>query len=99
MATYRELLVQKAALDAQVEKVREEERGAIIIEIRQKMNEYQITVDEIGGGRKGKKSIKTARSAVAPKYQDPATGATWSGRGKAPHWIKDTVNRDKFLIS
>jgi DNA-binding protein H-NS len=24
---------------------------------------------------------------VAPKFKDPATGATWTGRGKAPKWI------------
>ena len=31
---------------------------------------------------------------VAPKYRDPATGQTWTGRGKAPKWIdgKDRSN-------
>jgi DNA-binding protein H-NS len=35
---------------------------------------------------------------VAPKYRDPATGKTWTGRGRAPTWLegKDKV---KFLIS
>ena len=27
------------------------------------------------------------RSDVKPVYRDPATGATWSGRGQAPSWI------------
>jgi len=35
---------------------------------------------------------------VAPKYRDPATGKTWTGRGKAPKWI-DGKDRSKFLIA
>jgi DNA-binding protein H-NS len=27
-------------------------------------------------------------SAVAPKYRDPATGDTWSGRGRMATWLK-----------
>ena len=27
-------------------------------------------------------------SAVAPKYRDPATGETWSGRGRMATWLK-----------
>jgi DNA-binding protein H-NS len=28
------------------------------------------------------------RSVVAPKYRNPATGETWTGRGDAPPWIE-----------
>jgi DNA-binding protein H-NS len=31
------------------------------------------------------------------KYRDPATAATWSGRGRVPNWIAGK-NRDEFLI-
>ncbi|GJH13681.1 H-NS histone family protein [Caballeronia novacaledonica] len=31
-------------------------------------------------------------------YRDPKSGATWSGRGRAPGWIADAKNRDRFLI-
>ena len=43
-----------------------------------------------GGTRTGGK--------VAPKYRDPATGQTWTGRGKAPKWI-DGKDRSKYLIA
>jgi DNA-binding protein H-NS len=33
-------------------------------------------------GRKGKPLGK-----VAPKYRDPQTGSTWSGRGLKPRWL------------
>jgi DNA-binding protein H-NS len=55
---------------------------------------------------KGPKGIKTKSNGATrkkyvrvPKYKDPASDATWSGMGHAPHWIKDAKNRDKFLIA
>jgi DNA-binding protein H-NS len=39
---------------------------------------------------------------VAPKYRDPKTGDTWSGRGARPRWlvarIKAGKKADDFLI-
>ncbi len=29
------------------------------------------------------------RKKVRPKYFDPISGATWSGRGKVPRWLID----------
>ena len=34
---------------------------------------------------------------LAPKYMDPVTKKTWSGRGKAPAWIKEG-KREDYLI-
>ena len=34
---------------------------------------------------------------VAPKYRNPATGETWTGRGKAPKWIQNQ-DREQFAI-
>ncbi|WMY11291.1 H-NS family nucleoid-associated regulatory protein [Paraburkholderia phenoliruptrix] len=31
-------------------------------------------------------------------YRDPKTGATWSGRARAPAWIANAKDRSKFLI-
>jgi DNA-binding protein H-NS len=32
-------------------------------------------------------------------YQDPKSGATWSGRGRAPAWIANVKDRSKFLVA
>jgi DNA-binding protein H-NS len=40
-----------------------------------------------------------ARGPQPAVYRDPKTGATWSGRGRAPAWIAEAKNRDRFLIS
>lgn len=52
--------------------------------------------------KKTEKKTTSARAGkklnLVPKYQDPDTGATWTGHGKAPGWIRDVENRDAFLI-
>jgi DNA-binding protein H-NS len=39
---------------------------------------------------------------AAPKYRDPVSGATWSGRGKVPRWMRHLIEqgakRDDFRI-
>lgn len=47
------------------------------------------------GVRKG----NYVRGPQVPKYRDPATGATWSGRGRAPAWLANVEDRTAFLIS
>jgi DNA-binding protein H-NS len=48
---------------------------------------------------KAKKPGNYVRGPQPPKYRDPKTGATWSGRGLAPAWLKGVKNRAKFLIA
>jgi DNA-binding protein H-NS len=61
-----------------------------------KMAEYAITVDDIS--RRMKQRGQGIHTRVPPKYRDPVSGKEWSGRGKAPKWIRDHTNRDGFLI-
>ncbi|WP_321943912.1 H-NS histone family protein [Paraburkholderia tropica] len=35
---------------------------------------------------------------IVPKFRNPKTGETWSGMGRAPVWIREAKNRDRFLI-
>ncbi len=44
----------------------------------------------------GKKGQPTG--AQAPKYLDPLSGKTWSGRGPAPAWLAAVEDRNVFLI-
>jgi DNA-binding protein H-NS len=48
-----------------------------------------------------KKAAKPGRYVRGPQpalYRDPASGATWSGRGKAPAWLASAKDRTSFLI-
>lgn len=96
MLTYRELKEQTEALAQQAEEARVAELDSVITAIREQIAEYGITPDQLFGRRYAVAS-KTRRPVV-PKYRDPKTGATWTGRGKAPRWIAGAKNRDHFLI-
>ncbi|KWE28944.1 H-NS histone family protein [Burkholderia territorii] len=96
MATYLELKAQADALARQAEEVRLAELDSIIASMREQIAEYDITPEQLFGRRRAGQSDKRAK--VAPKYRDPKTGTTWSGRGKPPQWIASAKNRDRFLI-
>ena len=65
--------------------------------VRELVAEYGLTAQDVFPGRAAKAAGKPA-SKVAAKYRDPATGQTWTGRGKAPKWI-DGKDRNQFLIA
>lgn len=95
MSTYKQIQDQIKQLQHQAEELRKKELGNAISQIKSIMAEYGITTADLGMGTK-KKSTRP-RAPLAPKYRNPTTGETWSGRGKAPKWI-DQKNREKYLI-
>ena len=99
MATYEELMAKKKALEAHLEEVRANEIAGVIDQIQNLMAEYGLTVDDITKRRRGRPAGSGAKtkSALSPKYRDPKTGKTWSGRGRAPSWLGKNPNR--FLIA
>src|SRR5262249_24532974 len=44
-----------------------------------------------------------AAAAIKPKYRDPATGETWSGRGRMATWLKHKLDAgediEKYRVS
>lgn len=106
MTTYQELLVQKYALEKQsadlerqLQEARKAERASVISQIRQLLTQNELTVDDLGGQSSGGKTRKTSTAgrAVAPKYRDPITGNTWSGRGLKPKWVEAALATGKTL--
>jgi DNA-binding protein H-NS len=98
MSTYKELKAQAEALLKQAEAARRAEIASVVAEIQARMKEYGITLDDLKGGAKKTK----ATTAVAAKYRNPATGESWSGRGRAPRWLAEEMakgrSKDEFLI-
>jgi len=104
MATYKQLMAEKEALEAQLAEVRVTEIAGVIEKIQGLMAEYGLTTDDIATKRRrGRpagakaKPVTKVKSELPPKYMDPKTGATWSGRGRAPAWLGK--NRTRFLIA
>jgi DNA-binding protein H-NS len=60
------------------------------------MQSFGLTTEDYVNFMGDYKPKRTIAKAV-PKYKDPASGITWSGRGKAPAWIKGQ-DYTKFLI-
>ncbi|HTH75826.1 MAG TPA: H-NS histone family protein [Trinickia sp.] len=94
MATYRQLVEQMSKVQAQMEAAREKELASTIEQIKAQIEEYGITAEELGFASKRTASRKTG--GLPPKYRDPKTGKTWSGRGRVPAWLGK--RREKFLI-
>lgn len=98
MTTYKELLAQREALEQQIAEARRNEISQAVAEIREKVTMYGLTATDIFGGPvTAKRSSSTLGKTVPPKYRNPNTGETWTGRGKPPKWIADQ-NRDQYLI-
>lgn len=102
MATYSELMAQAQALMAQAEQARKEELSAAVADIKAKMNQFGITIADLGGSGTGsKKAVKTKSSAPA-KYRGP-NGELWAGGpGRKPEWVRAVLASGKdiseFLI-
>ena len=99
--SYKELLKQREALEQQINEARRRELSDAVAQVRSLVAEYGLTAQDVfPAGRspsaKGTRS-STAGTKVAPKYRNPATGETWTGRGKAPRWIQNE-DREKFVI-
>lgn len=96
MPSYKDLLAQRQALDAQIESARQSELSTAISRVREMVTEFGLTEQDVFG-RIGRAPSSAKGKSVAAKYRDPATGSTWSGRGKPPKWIAGQ-DREKFAI-
>lgn len=98
MANLQQLLEQKAAIEKQIAEARQNEVKDAIARARAIIDQFGLTAaDLFGGGKRGRKAGGSGGGKVAPKYRDPATGATWTGRGRTPKWMEGK-NKDAFLI-
>lgn len=98
MSQYAELKAQIAKLQAQADEARRSEVANVIAEIKQKIVEFGLSASDLGYAEGAKRGRPPKKAPLPPKYHDPKSGATWSGRGKPPKWISGK-NRDRFLIA
>lgn len=107
MASYQELVAQKeslarqqAELEKQIADALQAERSAVLQQIKSLMAEHGITVADLSGKSfkvgTGKSSANAGRK-VAPKFRNPATGETWTGRGLQPKWLKAALEGGRKL--
>jgi DNA-binding protein H-NS len=99
MATYLELMEKAQKLMAEAEQVRRKEISDVIADIRQKMEAYGLTLQDIGGAsttRRRSSSPKGTKSKTV-KYRGP-NGETWGGgRGRKPRWVTEALAKGKKI--
>lgn len=98
MASYKELLAQRQALEEALKAAHAQESSGAIEQVRSIVEEFGLTEDDVFGGEKKTRKASNAKGGtVAPKYKDPESGKTWTGRGKAPLWIAGK-EKEQFAI-
>ena len=98
--TTQELVAQRKELDARIAAAKKAESAEAMKQIVGLMQTYDITAEAVAKATaksakaKAPKTSKDAdgnasdgRAKVAPKFQDPVSGKTWTGRGKQPKWF------------
>lgn len=98
MASLKEIQAQIEQLQQQAAAQRESELAGAVQQIRDLMQEYGITVDDLQSkARKGAASKGTAKKTGTVQFRDPQTGDTWSGRGRMPNWLSGK-DKEKFRL-
>jgi DNA-binding protein H-NS len=92
MANYDELIEQRKLLDQQILAIQQKEKQEAIDSIKVMIEKHSLTVSDLFS-----KKINQTNKKVPAKYRNPATGETWTGRGKAPLWIVGK-ERESFVI-
>jgi DNA-binding protein H-NS len=95
MSSYKELLKQREALEQKINEARRNELSEAVAQVRALVAEFGLTAQDVFPV--GRARSASAGSKVAPKYRNPATGQTWTGRGKPPKWIQNE-SREQFAI-
>ena len=94
MSSYKELLAQRELLDKQIKEAVQREKADGIAKAKAIIEQYDLSASDLFSRKAGSKA---GVGKVAPKYRNPTTGETWTGRGKAPNWI-DGRDRSNYLI-
>jgi len=83
-------------LEAEQRAQERQHRADVLRAMRELLLQHGFKPAELSGARTSRSS--GGRTQVAPLYRDPATGATWSGRGTEPAWIKGR-DRQAFKVA
>lgn len=112
--SYEAIKKQIARLEAQakaLESARDSKKTRAVERVKALMKKLGVTTDDLASaGARAKTAAKGRRrtaakpkASIAPKYRDPATGNTWTGRGRPPVWLAEKLSqgatKESFLIA
>ena len=101
--TLNQIEKQIAQLKKEAEALKQKEVGGVVARIKEAIEHYQLTPQDIFGGRgkapangkkPGPKKAGRSKGASAPKFRSE-DGKTWTGHGKRPNWFKAALEAGK----
>jgi DNA-binding protein H-NS len=109
MATIKQIRAKIQTLQKQADALIAKQAQKVVDHIRELMIEHGLTTVDIEttARKRRQKALGAspvaakkgaAKSKLPPKYRNPKTGETWSGRARPPAWIANARDRSKFLI-
>lgn len=85
-----------------VERLIDQRMVAEKLELKKKLARLEQYQRNLMAPEPPQRSAANNRGVVPPKYRDPKSGMTWSGRGKQPRWmtrlISQGAKREDFRI-
>lgn len=108
--TYEQLKKQIEALSQQAEAVRRKEVAGVVARIKEAIQAYELTAEDLGFGKAsataGRKTASRKRPAAGgrrraagttqPRYRDES-GNVWGGRGPRPKWLREAISAGRKL--
>ena len=104
--SYAQIVKQIESLKQAAEKARRKEAEGVIGRIRDAIQIYKLTAEDLGFGTQPKATRKTrgpgkakvgkTKAPGVAKFRDEA-GHSWVGRGKRPDWLRAALAAGKSL--
>jgi DNA-binding protein H-NS len=91
-----ELIARREALDRQISDAQSIAKSNAIEAVRKLMTEHGLIMADLATRAAGRLPAREKKK-VAPKYRDPVTGSTWSGRGLKPKWLQTAIAGGKSV--
>ena len=98
-----ELLKAQEHLTAKIANLQRAARADDLATARELVRRHGFTAAELrcpsatAAAAEPQESSESARRPVAPKYRNPETGDTWTGRGLKPKWVEASLAAGKSL--
>jgi DNA-binding protein H-NS len=103
--TYSDVIQQIEKLKAEAEALKREEVDGVVARIREAVQVYGLTAEDIFGRSAGRAAVKLGRMGGHKRGSVPGTqyadghGNTWGGRGPRPHWLREALGNGASLES
>lgn len=88
----KELQALIAGANAQMQEAYSNQVRSVREKIDAVLKSAGLSINEVYPNRGGKKS-SGKKGVVAPKYRNPESGETWSGRGRQPVWFSEALKK------